>query len=186
MTSPTSEDLLALARHDVNKNLPAMLRGVAQLQLMFPNWTGVFRIVGKSGRQTPLVKRLHRDLPDPSRVKLINAMSHNELLACMRSSLAVVSASSEEGFDYPILEAKAEGIPTIVSDISVHREFHIGSSLFFSGDDDGFGLAHQIHNLLVEPGLWDQLSRDGFELAERMSVEAQQLAIRNQLANFER
>ena len=95
--SPGSDDLLVLARHDANKNHPAMLRGVAKLQLMFPRWTGVLRIVGRPGRQTALVERLHRELPDPNQVKLINAMSHHDLLACMRSSLAVVSASSEEG-----------------------------------------------------------------------------------------
>ena len=43
--SPASEDLLALARHDVNKNLPALFRGVDQLQRRRPQWRGVLRIV---------------------------------------------------------------------------------------------------------------------------------------------
>ena len=35
--TPFSEDLVALARHDLNKNLPALLRGVAQLQRQCPS-----------------------------------------------------------------------------------------------------------------------------------------------------
>ncbi len=181
---PRSNDLVVLARHDVNKNLPAILRGVAQLQSLYPRWEGVLRIVGRLGRQTPLLKRLHRDLPDPNQVKFIHSMSHQDLLACMRSSLSLISASSEEGFDYPVLEAKAEGIPTIISDIPVHREFHNNSSLFFPCDYDGTCLAHHVRNLLVDPGLWAQLSCDGVLLAERMSVDSQQSAILDQLASL--
>jgi len=184
--SPGSEDLLALARHDVNKNVPALLRGVGQLQTLCPQWKGVLRIVGRSGRQSSLIQRLHRQLPAPAQVKLIDAMPLQELMACMRSSLALISASSEEGFDYPVLEAKAEGIPTIVSDIPVHREFHETSSLLFSGVDDGVGFAEQVRTLLVDSSLWSQLSRDGWTLAERLSVDAQQSAIVSQLASLVR
>ena len=113
-------------------------------------------------------------------------MPLQELMACMRSSLALISASSEEGFDYPVLEAKAEGIPTIVSDIPVHREFHETSSLLFSGVDDGVGFAEQVRTLLVDSSLWSQLSRDGWTLAERLSVDAQQSAIVSQLASLVR
>ena len=97
--SPASEDLLALARHDVNKNLPALFRGVAQLQRRWPQWKGVLRIVGRSGRQSSLVQRMHRQLPRPDQVQLIGALSHAQLLNYLRSSLALLSASTEEGFD---------------------------------------------------------------------------------------
>ena len=183
VVSPESEDLLVLARHDVNKNLPAVLRGVAQLQRINPEWKGVLRIIGRQGRQSSIVRRLRKELTNPKQVKLIDAMPDQELLTCIRSSLALISASSEEGFDYPVLEAKAEGIPTILSDIRVHREFHQSSSLFFS-DDDGTGLANNVHTLLVDTRTWGDYSRNGFSLAKQLSVEAQQTAIRNQLADL--
>ena len=53
--SPASEDLLALARHDLNKNLPALFRGVDQLQRRWPQWRGVLRIAGRRGPQSPLL-----------------------------------------------------------------------------------------------------------------------------------
>ena len=179
--SPASEDLLVLARHDVNKNLPALFRAIDQLQRRWPQWRGVLRIVGRSGPQSRLVQRLHRQLPSPEQVQLIDALPENELLKHLRSSLALLSASSEEGFDYPVLEAKAEGIPTLISDISVHREFHQDSSLFFPVDDDGGALADLVVDCMQDRSLWRQLSLAGHALAKRLSVEAQVASIDDQL-----
>ena len=79
---------------------------------------------------------LRRCVARPDGLELIEELESVQLLAtCVRSSLALVSASLEEGFDYPVLEAKAEGIPTLLSQIPVHDEFHAGSSLFFPGED---------------------------------------------------
>lgn len=184
ITAPASDDLLALARHDVNKNLPALFRGVAQLQRRWPQWQGRLRIIGRGGRQTPLVRRLQRQLPRPEQVELLEALPQEQLVACLRTSLALISASSEEGFDYPVLEAKAEGLPTLISDIPVHREFHEGSSLFFPTGDEGVCFADQVQRLRTDANLWQQLSRQGVALAQSLSVQRQQNAIREQLAEL--
>ena len=182
--SPASEDLLALARHDVNKNLPALLRGVAQLQRRCPHWRGVLRIVGRGGRQSALVQRMHRELPRPEQLQLIDSLPQAQLLQHLRSSLALLSASTEEGFDYPVLEAKAEGIPTLISDIPVHREFHQDSSLFFPVDDDGSTMAEHVMSCLQDRDLWPQLSRAGFALAQKLSVQAQVESIESQFSQL--
>ena len=179
--TPSSQDLLALARHDVNKNLPALLRGAAQLQRHYPKWRGVLRIVGRGGRQTRLVQRLHRQLPRPEQVELIEMLPQEQLVDCLRSSLALLSASTEEGFDYPVLEAKAEGIPTLISSIPVHLEFHADSSLFFPVDDDGTVLARHLIDLCRDPVLWGDLSQRGLALARSLSVERQVEAISDQI-----
>ena len=178
--SPASEDLLALARHDVNKNLPALFRAMAQLQRRWPQWRGILRIVGRGGRQSALVQRMHRQLPRPEQVHLIDALPQAQLLQYLRSSLALLSASTEEGFDYPVLEAKAEGTPTLISDIPVHREFHQGSSLFFPVDDDGGALADHVIACLQDRRLWMHLSQAGFSLAQMLSLQAQVASIEEQ------
>ena len=178
---PSSQDLVAIARHDVNKNLAALFRGIDQLQRQWPQWHGTLRIIGRCGRQTPLVRRLHRALPNPEQVCLIDALPQAELIALLRSSLALLSASTEEGFDYPVLEAKAEGIPTLISDIPVHREFHQGSSLLFPTDDDGTALAGQVRALLGDSSLWLHLSRAGLGVARSLNVEVQTAHIDAQL-----
>ena len=179
--SPSNQDLVALARHDVNKNLPALFRGIDQLQRQWPQWSGTLRIIGCSGPQTSLVQRLHKGLPRPKQVELINALPQAELVALVRASMALLSASTEEGFDYPVLEAKAEGIPTLISDIPVHREFHSESSLLFPVDDDGTVLARLVFDLARDPALWEQLSTRGIELARSLSVKRQVDAINAQI-----
>ena len=179
--TPGSEDLLVLARHDANKNLAALLKAMAGVQRLVPHWKGTLRIVGRESRLTPGLKQLVAQLPRPDQVQWLASLTREELLSQLRSSLALVSASTEEGFDYPVLEAKAEGIPTVISDISVHREFHNSSSLFFPIDDTGESLAAHIKALCSGDSTWKQLSTQGFSLAQSMSVERQQVAIRSHL-----
>ena len=184
--SPSSQDLVALARHDVNKNVPALFRGINQLQRVCPQWSGTLYIVGRAGRQSSWVRRLHRALPRPEQVKLIDGLPQAELVDLVRASLVLLSASTEEGFDYPVLEAKAEGIPTLISDIAVHREFHEGSSLFFPIDDDGTVLAEQVRALLSDGFLWQHLSSAGCALARTLTVEAQTAQIADQIRSVSR
>ena len=179
--APSSHDLVALARHDLNKNLPALFRGIDQLQRQWPEWSGKLRIIGRSGPQTPMLRLLRKGLPRPEQVELINALPQAELVAVLRASMALISASTEEGFDYPVLEAKAEGIPTLISDIPVHREFHSESSMFFPVDDEGTSLARLVTDLCRDTSLWRQLSLRGVELARSLSVEHQVDAINAQI-----
>ncbi len=177
--APRSEDLLVLARHDANKNLEGLLRALAGVQRLLPQWRGTLRIVGRESRLTPGLKLLVAQLPKPDQVQWVASLTREELLSQLRSSLALVSASTEEGFDYPVLEAKAEGLPTLISDISVHREFHNGSSLFFPIDDNGESLATHLRGLCSGDSTWKQLSIQGYALAQSLSVERQQAEIRS-------
>jgi glycosyltransferase involved in cell wall biosynthesis len=178
ITVPASEDLLVLARHDGNKNLPALLRALAGVQQRLPDWGGVVRIVGRSGRQSQLLQHLVRRLPRPCHVQFVPSLDAPELLQHLRQSLALISASVEEGFDYPVLEAKAVGLPTVISDIAVHREFHKGSSLFFPPHDDGSVLASHLQQLRTDQRAWQHLSEAGYHLAQQLSVAVQRDRIR--------
>ncbi|MDC0316009.1 glycosyltransferase, partial [Synechococcus sp. AH-551-G15] len=157
------------------------LKSMAGVQRLLPQWRGTLRIVGRESRLTQGLKQLVTELPRPDQVQWVVSLTLEELLLRLRSSLALVSASTEEGFDYPVLEAKAEGIPTLISDIPVHREFHNSSSLFFPIDDTGESLAAHIKALCSGDSTWKQLSIQGYDLAQSMSVERQQLAIRSHL-----
>ena len=181
VTAPISEDLLVLARHDANKNLPALLRSIKGVQQQLPEWKGILRIVGRFSRQTHQLEQLVHQLARPHQVQFIPSLTRAELLDQLRKSLALVSPSTEEGFNYPVLEAKAEGIPTLLSDIPVHKEFHNESSLFFPIDDDGKVLSAHLNRLCSGDGTWRQLSILGVKLAKSMSVTKQQRAIQSEL-----
>ena len=181
---PFSEDLLVIARHDTNKNLLFLLECFTEFQKQKPSWMGTLRIIGKFGKQTFLMKKLIKKLPKPNQIKLIESLDYNKLVDFIRSSYALISASKEEGFDYPILEAKAEGIPTLISDIKVHREFHENTSLFFSIDNGPLPFCFMLNSILKDNSLWSELSSSGYKLAQEMTVKKQADHILNTLNNL--
>ena len=182
--APASEDLLVIARHDANKNLLGLLHALSVAQQRLPDWRGVLRIVGRGVVDSVELQKMHRALPRPEGLELIQQVDPGKLLDMLRSSLALVSASLEEGFDYPVLEAKAEGIPTLLSEIPVHAEFHADSSLFFPAEGDGTEFVAVLFRLLTESRLWWDLSAAGRDLALSLSVTRQQRALTALMAEF--
>jgi glycosyltransferase involved in cell wall biosynthesis len=182
--APASEDLLVIARHDANKNLLGLLKALATAQKRLPQWHGVLRIVGRGVVDSAELQAFRRALPRPDGLELIEELNPAQLLAMLRGSLALVSASLEEGFDYPVLEAKAEGIPTLLSQISVHDEFHAGTSLFFPAEGGEEAFAVGLSELLTDSRLWWDLSARGRQLALSLSVTLQQRSLCAQIAEL--
>jgi len=170
-------DLLMLARHDRNKNVIHAIRGFGRLLVQRPEWAGSLLVVGREGRCTAEIQRAVRELGLKNRVRLIASLSEQALGDLLGSCLALISASLMEGFDYPVLEAMAAGLPTLISAIPVHRELYEEAALFFQLDDQAASLAAAIDTLEQEPAVWRQLSRSGVSRAKQFSVAGQQAGI---------
>ena len=181
ITEPASQDLLMLARHDRNKNVAMVVRAFGQLLERKPQWQGRLVVVGRSGRQTPELKKIVEQLPKPERVVLLDGVSRKGLVQLLRGSLALVSASKMEGFDYPVMEAKAEGLPTIISDIPAHRELHDGTSLFFNIYNGSDSLILALDELVGYSYLWKELSALGRALAAASAISEQRSKIKRLL-----
>ena len=179
--APRSHDWLILARHDRNKNLGQALQAFAGFLQHRPEWPGVLRIVGRSGRTTPRLLRLLQELGLGDRVQLVPALSEADLTQQLRNTFALLSPSLMEGFDYPVLEAKAQGIPTLISEIPVHRELYGSSSLFFPAGAEPSDLTQSMCRLVDEPQLWSELSRAGLACAAGLSLGRQVAAIRAEI-----
>ena len=179
---PASQALLMLARHDRNKNVAMVLRAFGQLLERLPQWQGRLVVVGRSGRQTPELMKIVERLPKPERVVLLDRVSGKELVQLLRGSLALVSASTMEGFDYPVMEAKAEGLPTIISDIPVHHEIHESTSLYFNPEQGSDELIKAIMELAYDQALWDYLSVSGRNLIAKFTITEQQSRIQKLLS----
>ena len=182
--APASENLLVIARHDANKNLVGLLKALSIAQQQLPKWGGVLRVVGRGTSSSAELQALRRALPRPDGLELIDELDSGDLLALLRNSLALVSASLEEGFDYPVLEAKAEGIPTLLSQIPVHAEFHAASSLFFPAEAGEVDFANRLSELLTDSRLWWDLSAAGRQLALSLSLTCQQRALTAHMAEI--
>ena len=83
-----------------------------------------------------------------------------------------------------MLEAKAEGIPTLLSQIPVHTEFHAASSLFFPAEGGEVAFAHGLSQLLSDSRLWWDLSDAGRQLALSLSLTSQQRTLAAQMAEI--
>jgi glycosyltransferase involved in cell wall biosynthesis len=64
----------------------------------------------------------------------LGVVPYTDLLGLMCSSIAVINPSLFEGWSTTVEEAKALGVPLILSDIKVHRE-QAPSALFFPAED---------------------------------------------------
>ncbi len=180
ITRPASFDYIMLARHDLNKNVCYAVRAFALLLEKNPSWPGVLKIVGRKGRETAALKRL-LSLPIlHGKISLIDAMPQADMVRTIRSSLGLISTSSMEGFNYPVLEAMAEGVPTLISSIPVHQELYSGCSRFFNLDPGLQQLSAAMLELGSDQDLWTQISTAGMQRAQSLSVIRQQRAI-NQL-----
>lgn len=65
------------------------------------------------------------------RIEFTGQVSFEELRELVANSLGLISASLYEGFSLPPLEAMASGVPIVVSDIPVHREYYQEHAVFF-------------------------------------------------------
>lgn len=180
-SAPLGQDVLMLARHDANKNVAVGIRGFALFLAAHPEWEGNLTIVGRPGRMTSSLRAevLERNLT--GRIRFLSAVGDDELAMMLTSSFALLSCSLMEGFDYPVLEAMAQGIPTLISDIPVHRELYADASFLWPLDDQGAGLARAFKQLHCQASLWRELSTAGLERAELYSLERQRASVLNVL-----
>ena len=75
----------------------------------------------------------------------LGSVPYAQLEALMRSAAALINPSRFEGWSTSVEEAKAIGLPMILSDIAVHREQAGGEALFF-GPDDAAALARHLRS----------------------------------------
>jgi glycosyltransferase involved in cell wall biosynthesis len=179
-----TENCLILARHARNKNITVALKGFANFLKLHRSWQGKLIIVGSKDRCTQDLYRLALELGLSDKVCWPNHLSEHELNLLIRQSLCLISSSLMEGFDYPLLEAQARGIPTLASLIPVHHEIYENTSLFFNPRDNGESLGTQLQRLVSEHGLWQQLSKAGISNAKKYSLKKQIQDIDNLLAEL--
>ncbi|MBW0180950.1 MAG: glycosyltransferase family 4 protein [Vulcanococcus sp.] len=174
---PAGGDCVVLARHARNKNLALALDGFARLLALSPSWPGQLVVVGTRDRCTPALFRQQRELGLEGRVRWIERLNESQLQELLRSALCLISPSLMEGFDYPLLEAQALGLPTLASRIPVHEELHHEAALLFELQDYGHTMANQLLRLSREPALWRQLSQAGLRnaLAHTSQRQAREL-----------
>ena len=97
------------------------------------------------------------------RILFRNGVDDAEYRKLLEGALALVSASKDEGFGIPLVEAMSHGIPLVVSDISIFREV-AGPAGYFFDPTDPKSFASKIE-ILSEKSVWETASKQSLERA---------------------
>lgn len=73
--------------------------------------------------------------PAGGSIEFINGVSDEEYHRLLNESFALVSASLDEGFGIPLVEAMTRGIPVVASDLEIFREVCGNAAVFFAPTD---------------------------------------------------
>ena len=122
------------------KNVATLIRA-AQL---LPDWE--LHVMSKIG---PSERARLNALAPQARVIFHDGVSDEEYVAALRTATALVTASRDEGFGIPLVEAMAQGTPIVVSDIAIFREIG-GQAALYASPDSPADFAAQIRTLADE------------------------------------
>jgi glycosyltransferase involved in cell wall biosynthesis len=98
-------------------------------------------------------------------------VTEQELVDLYRNATVFVAASSDEGFNMPVLEAMACQVPVICSDIAPHRELFAGAAAFFKPNDVA-SLTAVLRRVLADPDQQSSLKLAGAQRACMFTWEA--------------
>jgi len=120
-------------------------------------------------------------VPDTERVRLAalapqarlvfhNGVTDEEYAAVLNSATALVTASLDEGFGIPLVEAMSLGIPVVVSDIAIFREIGGDAGVYF--DPTSPAALVDAVSALAAPKAWADRSARSILAAGRFTWQA--------------
>ena len=152
--------LLTVGAIESRKNIQTIIDMLAQLKA-YPEMQLV--IVGKV-RDNNYAQQLHAQIARlklSHRVTWFGFVDEAQLIALYQYAALFITASQDEGFNIPPLEAFACGTPVVCSDIAVHQELFTPAAIFFSTQSAN-DLAQKVVELLNQPAYRVVLTQLGF------------------------
>lgn len=137
---PDRPFVLTVGQYAPYKNHEGALRGFAHA---FSDRTDMdFVLVQRMGQNAARLLQLANALGLSGRVRLLGAVSRQDLIQLYSTAAALLHPSFCEGFGNPLAEAMACGCPVVTSDISAMPEVTGGAALLASpGDPEAIGNA---------------------------------------------
>lgn len=158
--------VLAMDVYNPRKNFARVLEAFAALPA---SAQGGLSVVGlgkpRASAQHAAPAEVAARLGIAQRVRILDDVAAEDLVALYSSALAFVYPSVYEGFGMPVLEAMACGCPVIAADRSSLPEVAGGAALLVDPDSTA-SIAEAIQIVLAEPAERDRLIRAGLIRAE--------------------
>jgi glycosyltransferase involved in cell wall biosynthesis len=160
---PASRKLLYIGSFMPYKNVETLIRGAA----LVPEFE--LHLLSKidASRKTELAD-LAKNLG--AKVVFHGGVTDSEYLSLLQDSFALVTASKDEGFGIPLVEAMQQGTPVVVSDLEIFHEVAGVAGKYFQADD-AVEFAKRIEEL-EEPSIWEKASVDSLAQAKKFNWDA--------------
>ena len=131
----------------------------------------------------PEIKRQTEQLSAQDRIIFLDYVPTADLPGLYSMAQSLVFASLYEGFGLPVLEAMACGCPVIASNATSIPEVG-GDSVFYIDPYDVENIAQGMYQVLTEPNLRNNLSKQGQERAKLFSWSKTAQDIQTVFTNF--
>jgi glycosyltransferase involved in cell wall biosynthesis len=153
-TLPTSRKLLYIGSFMPYKNVEALIRGAGLAKGFELNLLS---------KIDPKRKAELQSLANSTGANVIfhNGVSDDEYQLLLKQAFALVSASRDEGFGIPLVEAMQVGTPVVISDLAIFREVAGVAGKFFDAPE---GLVKQLENL-QNPEVFNESSKQSLTQA---------------------
>jgi glycosyltransferase involved in cell wall biosynthesis len=161
-----TKDLLYMGSFMPYKNVELLVRGMQHLD----GYT--LHLLSKADEATQ-----HRllGLAGAGSVVFHNGVTDEEYAELLSTATALVTASLNEGFGLPLVEAMAGGTPVVVSDIDIFREIGADAAVYFDPRDPA-SFAEAVHRL-EDDAEWKRHSQLGVERAKDFSWDRSAAAL---------
>jgi len=157
--------VLAVSAKRPHKNLPRLLRAVAEIE---PGRRPITVIPGYATPHEQELWRLAAELGIDSDLRMPEWIAAADLEGLYALAEASVFPSLYEGFGLPVLEAMRRGVPVACSDRSSLPEVAGDAALMFDPEDVG-AIAAAVSRLLADADLRAQLKAAGIRQAARFT-----------------
>lgn len=116
LEGPATKNLVYMGSFMPYKNVELLIAAITLL----PDYT----LTLLSGISTKRKSQILRAVPESTRARLrfLNGSSETDYQQILDRCFALVTASKDEGFGIPVIEAMSRAIPVVVSDIAIFRE----------------------------------------------------------------
>jgi glycosyltransferase involved in cell wall biosynthesis len=158
--------VLALGSIDPRKNLPTLVRAMAEISAAVPGTRLV--VAGPDGWDGGAFERAVAALADPGVVTRVGYVSDATRANLLAGASALAYPSFDEGFGFPPLEAMRAGVPVVASTAGALPEV-LGDAARLVGPNDIDALTGALIEVLTDETARADLVRRGHERARRYS-----------------
>jgi glycosyltransferase involved in cell wall biosynthesis len=145
--------VIALGSTEPRKNNARVMQAMHLLQPEYPDlWLA---IAGNNWRGLGFESDLIGD-----RVRQLGHVADEDLPALMQSAEMLVFPSLHEGFGFPVIEAMAQGVPVVTSNVTALPEV-AGDAALFADPNDVASIAAKMKQILDSPALAGDLRARG-------------------------